>query len=606
MEAPAELPTEYGTQEAAETYRRRLERTRRQMSSQRRLDRTFVRARTGLFLALLVTGAWLIGDRRAVFPFAVTGCLLAATMIAHRPLMRRLRRSERLQRWYSSCLQRLTRHWRELPADGAPFLSADHPWSGDLDLFGPGSLFQKICECRTLPAQRLLASWMTEVPSADQVRRRQAMAESLRQELDLRERLSLTEEAQDWGAAEATLHGWADEQARPIPLWIVAAAAVLGVVGAAVLLLAASGVVPFSVVVLVFLLQIPLMLLARDQIRGVMAAVDHVDQALRQLSGILTELESHRFSHPDVRALQQTLIVRDTRASVSIRSLSSRIAWLNNSVRNQFLIPFAWLFGMVVLLTDRIERWRVKYASLIPGWIAATAEIEVLLTVAAWSFDHGDGTLPELSDGEAEFRAEGLGHPLIPRQECVANDVELSRQKPLILISGSNMSGKSTLLRSVGTSLVLTWCGARVNARRLITTPFQIATVMRVSDSLMEGRSLFYSVVRRLRQVVDLTEGEYPVLFLLDEILNGTNSTDRRRGAEAVIRSLLKRGAMGLVTTHDLELTRIVDSLDGQGVNCHFEDQITDGRMTFDYRLREGVVERSNAIELMRMMGLDV
>jgi DNA mismatch repair ATPase MutS len=133
-----------------------------------------------------------------------------------------------------------------------------------------------------------------------------------------------------------------------------------------------------------------------------------------------------------------------------------------------------------------------------------------------------------------------------------------------------------------------------------------MGTVMRVSDSLMEGRSLFFSVVRRLRQVVDLTDGTRPVLFLLDEILNGTNSNDRRRGAEAVIRSLLDRGALGLVTTHDLELTRIVKSLDGRAANYHFEDQITDDTMTFDYRLRDGVVERSNAIELMRMMGLEV
>jgi DNA mismatch repair ATPase MutS len=175
-----------------------------------------------------------------------------------------------------------------------------------------------------------------------------------------------------------------------------------------------------------------------------------------------------------------------------------------------------------------------------------------------------------------------------------------------MLISGSNMSGKSTLLRSVGTNLVLAYCGARINGESLQSFPFQIGTAMRVSDSLQEGRSLFFSVVQRLKAVVDLTTKDRPVLFLLDEILSGTNSHDRRRGAEAVIRSLVSRGGLGMVTTHDLALTQIVETMDGQAFNMHFEDQVVDGTMTFDYQLRDGVVQRSNAIELMRMMGLDV
>jgi DNA mismatch repair ATPase MutS len=182
----------------------------------------------------------------------------------------------------------------------------------------------------------------------------------------------------------------------------------------------------------------------------------------------------------------------------------------------------------------------------------------------------------------------------------------LTPEAPLMLISGSNMSGKSTFLRSIGTSIVLSFCGSVVRATRFQTHPFQLATAMRVSDSLQEGRSLFFSVVQRLKSVVDLTTGSRTVLFLLDEILHGTNSHDRRRGAEAVIRSLVDRRAVGIVTTHDLALTRIADSMPGLAVNKHFEDTVVEGTMLFDYRLRDGVVERSNAIELMRMLGLDV
>lgn len=607
----ADLPIEFGTQEAAETYRQRLESATRRLLLLQRRDRRFVRARTFLFLILIVLGAWLIGawlsdDRQAVVPCSVTSVVLVLTMIAHRPTLKQLRSVTRVQQWYSSCLQRLTSHWRELPEDGGEFGSAEHPWSGDLDLFGPGSLFQKLCQCRALPSQRMLAAWMTEVPDAEVILHRQQMAESLRHELDLRERLATIEDARNWAATEATLNHWATESARPVPPWIVFLSASFGLIGALLLILVGLGVLPISVLLLILFVQTPLMMLARAQIKAVVAAVDSVNQALRQLSHILRQLESHSFTDARVIELQQALMTGGHKASAQIRSLSSRIGWLNNSIRNQFLFPFAWLCGLTVLLTDRIERWRVKHGALIPVWIDASAQLEVLLTIGAWSFDNDDAAIPDISDGPPLFMAESLGHPLLSNQECVRNDVQLSQDRPLMLISGSNMSGKSTLLRSIGTNLVLTWCGGRVNARTMTTTPFQMGTVMRVSDSLMEGRSLFFSVVRRLRQVVDLTDGERPVLFLLDEILNGTNSNDRRRGAEAVIRSLLDRGALGLVTTHDLELTRIVQSLDGRAANYHFEDQITDGTMTFDYRLRDGVVERSNAIELMRMMGLDV
>ena len=602
-----ELPIEFGTQEAAETYRQRLNSATRQLLSLQKRDRRFVRARTLLFLVLLVLGAWLAGgDGRALIPFSVTAGILILAMIAHRPALRRLRSTIRIQKWYSSCIQRLTNHWKELPDPGDEFVSAEHPWSGDLDLFGTGSLFQKMCQCRALPSRRLLARWMTDVPEADAIRRRQQMAESLRNELDLRERLAIIEDAVNWKATEATLNRWAAESAKTVPPWIVTLSAIFGVLGVVLLFMVATVGLPIWALLLVLLVQVPLMALARAQIKVVVAAVDSVDHALRQLSRILTELESHSFDDPGVIELQQVLIAGGHGASERIRSLSRLIGWLNNSLRNQFLIPLAWLCGLTVLLTDRIERWRVKYGDSIPGWIDASAELEVLLTVGAWSFDNADATLPNISDGTPLFEAESLGHPLLSNQECIRNDVQLSQEHPLMLISGSNMSGKSTLLRSIGANLVLTWCGGRVNSKTLSTTPFQMGTVMRVSDSLMEGRSLFFSVVRRLRQVVDLTDQDRPVLFLLDEILNGTNSNDRRRGAEAVIRSLLDRGALGLVTTHDLELTRIVKSLDGRAANYHFEDQIADGTMTFDYQLREGVVERSNAIELMRMMGLDV
>jgi DNA mismatch repair ATPase MutS len=188
----------------------------------------------------------------------------------------------------------------------------------------------------------------------------------------------------------------------------------------------------------------------------------------------------------------------------------------------------------------------------------------------------------------------------------VRNDVVLGGAQQLFIVSGSNMSGKSTLLRTVGINAVLAQAGAPVRARRLRLSPLRVGVSIRILDSLQEGSSRFYAEITRLRQIVDLAGDDRPLLFLLDEILHGTNSHDRRIGAEAVVRGLVDRGALGLVTTHDLALTRMTEGLGARARNVHFEDHLEDGEIRFDYELREGVVEKSNAIALMRAVGLEV
>ena len=204
------------------------------------------------------------------------------------------------------------------------------------------------------------------------------------------------------------------------------------------------------------------------------------------------------------------------------------------------------------------------------------------------------------------FDAAQLGHPLIAEARCIRNDVMLSPQQSLLIVSGSNMSGKSTLMRTVGVNVVLALAGAPVRAERLRLARLNVGAAIHIQDSLQAGASRFYAEITRLRQVVELTQAELPLLFLLDEILSGTNSHDRRIGAAAVIKSLVERGALGLVTTHDLALTKIAEELKGRARNVHFQDELKDGQMYFDYRMHDGVVERSNALELMRAVGLDV
>jgi DNA mismatch repair ATPase MutS len=234
------------------------------------------------------------------------------------------------------------------------------------------------------------------------------------------------------------------------------------------------------------------------------------------------------------------------------------------------------------------------------------AEIEALNALANFAYERPGNPFPEIVEGEACFDGEALGHPLIAAARCIRNNVQLDNHRQLLIVSGSNMSGKSTLMRTVGINVVLALAGAPVCASRLKVSPLTIGASIHILDSLQTGASRFYAEITRLKQIVELTEGQLPLLFLLDEILSGTNSHDRRIGAEAVVRGLVKRGAIGLVTTHDLALTQIADSLGERATNVHFEDRLEHGKMIFDYRMQPGVVQRSNALELMRAVGIEV
>ncbi|MEZ6133129.1 MAG: hypothetical protein R3C59_31045 [Planctomycetaceae bacterium] len=588
-------------------YRLREDLFRKRAADLRSTDRLFVRFRVIAFLAVVGTGCLCAADPEVAWGWILLPLSVFAVVLKlHQPIIKRLKKTEAAHAYYGRCLNRLAGHWRDFPLHGQQFADAHHPWSADLDVFGPGSLYQKLNQCRTLPAQRKLALWLTTVPSVEEIAERQSQAESLREQLDLRERLAMIDETVDWASAEKSLNGWLIERPDVFPRWALWVARTLGLVSLGVLILVFAGIIDAIWILLMLVLQAPLVLLNRNRIETVKRHVDSVDKALLQLSEVTQQFETFPFTEKSLQQLQNRLIADGVSASSRIQELSTRIQWLNNSLRNQFFIPLAWMFGLFLHLPHRIERWRACHGRQVTEWLDAVTTLEVVTSIAAFNYEKQHFAVPDICDDTIEFSAQQLGHPLLPAAECVRNDVSLTSGTPLMLISGSNMSGKSTLLRSVGTNLVLAYCGARVNATQLRAYPFQPGTAMRVSDSLQEGRSLFFSVVQRLKTVVDLAALERPVLFLLDEILSGTNSHDRRRGAEAVIRTLVNRGALGMVTTHDLTLTQIVDSMDGKAVNKHFEDQVQDGRMTFDYQLRNGVVQRSNAIELMRMMGLDV
>jgi len=321
------------------------------------------------------------------------------------------------------------------------------------------------------------------------------------------------------------------------------------------------------------------------------------------LAAVLQRFEHEPLGSPLLARLHADLVSHGQRPSRAVRTLR---VWVDlfDSRRNQFFIPFALLTMWDVHCALGIEEWRARHGASVGAWLAAVGQLEALCSLAGFAWEHPDDVYPVVEEGEARFEAEGLGHPLIAEARCVRNDMALGGATRVLIVSGSNMSGKSTLLRAVGTNAVLALAGAPVRASRLRLSPLSLGATLRIRDSLQEGTSRFYAELVRLRDLVRIADGPIPLLFLLDEILHGTNSHDRRLGAAAVVRGLVQRGAIGLVTTHDLALSEVADDPDVHATNVHFEDRLEDGQMVFDYRVRAGVVRTSNALALMQTLGL--
>jgi DNA mismatch repair ATPase MutS len=284
----------------------------------------------------------------------------------------------------------------------------------------------------------------------------------------------------------------------------------------------------------------------------------------------------------------------------------NRLVEYLDSRRNMLVVSIDLFVSWTVQFACAIEVWRKRTGPAVRRWLATVGEFEALLSLSAYAYEHPDDVFPEFSQASPSFEAEGLSHPLLAEREAVRNDVCFGDGLRVLIISGPNMAGKSTFVRAVGINTVLAQCGAPVRARRLRLSPLAVGASICVLDSLQGGISRFYAEIRRLKQIIDLTQGPRAVLFLLDEFLQGTNSHDRRLGAQAMVRSLVERGAIGLVTTHDLALADIASGLGPRAANAHFEDRLEDGKLLFDYRLQPGIVKTSNALDLMRSIGLDV
>jgi MutS domain V len=520
----------------------------------------------------------------------------------HSRVLRARELAERSAKFYERGLARIEDRWAGTGETGERFDDQHHVYAADLDLFGNASLFQLLSAARTRMGEERLAQWLLSPSKVEEISARNGAVTELRDEIDLREDLAVLGEDAKVGVHPSELVKWAEsveQMGRPWMAWLAPVLAAFAILGAIVW--AVWDVATLFVVVVV--VEAIFTYGLRNLLDPVLHGTEHAFRDLDLLAGVLERVESHSFRGPQLQALQRELVSSGVAAHRAIARLRTVVDLING--RRDFfvrLIDAPLMYSVQVAYAA--ERWRRAHGRAVRRWLDIVGEIEALLSLAGYSFEHPSDPFPEFVDGAASFDGEQVGHPLLPAALCIRNNVSISGQARVLLVSGSNMSGKSTLLRAVGVNVVLAMAGAPVRAGRLRLTPLQVGASIRINDSLQEGSSRFYAEITRLRQIVDLAGGSPALLFLLDELLQGTNSKDRRIGAEGIVRALVERGSIGIVSTHDLALTDIGGG--GNLRNVHFQDELANGRMTFDYTLREGVVTKSNGLELMRSIGLDV
>jgi hypothetical protein len=535
---------------------------------------------------------------------ALPAVAFASVAAYHSRVLRARVAGQRRASFYRTGISRIEDHWAGTGQTGERFRDPHHVYAADLDLFGRGSLFELLSTARTRMGEDTLAKWLLAPSAVDQVSERHSAVRELSEQLDFREDLAILGEDASVGVYPESLLGWAEAPNRLKPAWLQWLAPILviaGVVGAVVWWYLGIAIP----LLLIILIEAILGFLIRKRREEVLHGSENAFRHLGLLSGMLARIENQTFRAPRLQALQNELSsyqLKGSRAVARLRTIVDLIDSRDNWIVRVLDVPLMYS----VQVAFAAERWRRAHGHAVRSWLNVIGEIEALICFAAYCHEHPDDPFPDFVQGSACFEATSVGHPLIPTATCIRNDVTLSDGRHVFLVSGSNMSGKSTLLRSVGINAVLAMAGAPVRAQRLRMSPLHVGASIRVNDSLRDGSSRFYAEITRLRKLVELADRNPPLLFLLDELLQGTNSNDRRIGAEGIVRALLNRGAIGLVSTHDLALADIGGSLNGQLSNVHFQEEFENGRMYFDYKLRAGVVTKSNGLALMRSIGLDV
>ena len=569
-------------------------------------DNFFAAAKIAVGLTTIVATVWLAKyDVSRIAYVFIPIALLIALFVWHERVIRAQRRCERLRKFCEQGLARLEDRWAGTRQSGEQFLDPAHPYARDLDLFGKGSLFELLCTARTRAGESTLAAWLLHRADLEEIEQRSEAIRELAPRLDFRECLALVGEDVRIGVHPDSLIAWSESTARLGPHRVLSA--VLPMLAACwILSLVAWFVWDWGLsALLMSVLNLAIRYRLQPRVQASLGKIDEASHDLDILASVLKEIEGEQFASRKLTALQKGLHSQGSTPSMAIRRLDRRVSWLDSHEH--------WMVKVLDLFTFwtpqwviAIETWRATHGAAVRRWIEVTGEVEALAALGGYAYEHPEDVFPEFVQDGPLLHAEAMAHPLLPRSLAVPNDLRLDRNLQLIVVSGPNMAGKSTFIRCVGINVVLAQAGAPVCARQLKLSKLAVAASICILDSLQGGLSRFYAEILRLKTIDEMSRGDMPVLFLLDELFSGTNSHDRRVGTGSFVRHLLARGAIGLITTHDLALAKIAEEMADRAANFHFSDQLEEGQLRFDYKLTPGTVQTTNALKLMRSIGLDV
>jgi hypothetical protein len=593
-----------GAQDAAAVYAAELGALEAMQARAQRRERLLGLTKLAVAAGTLIAAGLLIHDKVRMAWLLAPCVVFVALAVAHEKVLRAIRVRDRALRFYRRGLARLEGRWAGEGERGERFLDVKHPYARDLDIFGEQSLFEYLNTARTREGEARLARWLLEPAPVEEVLARQEAVRELGPKVKLRERLATYGEDVRWGIDPERLAAWGESGPVLTTPATRVLTTVLGLAGLAAL-----------VVWPLYGTWIPLVLVSvmngayahRIHLRWDRAAgeIEKSAAELRLLATVLELLEDETCAATRLKELQAKVRREGAAASRLIRRLASLAETIEgrHGLIGKLLDPVLFWSAQFVFLA---EGWQKRHGKSIRVWLEAAGELEALASLGAFAFEHPEYAFAEFAEEAPLFDAEGLAHPLLPPGKAVGNDVVLDGGRQVMILSGPNMAGKSTFIRSIGVNAVLAQCGAPACAQRLRTSPLRVAASICVLDSLGGGVSRFYAEIRRVKVIAEMAEGPVPVLFLLDELLSGTNSHDRLTGTEFVLRTLAGRRAIGVVSTHDLALTHIPEGMDGKAFNAHFADRLAGDALEFDFKLKAGPVETSNALKLMQAIGLGV
>jgi len=599
-----------------ERYEERLDRFRQAGEGERALSLRLGWIRVAVFslgFAFYVVSDVTAGPVEAWSWGGVFAAFLAfvGLVVWHRRVRARSRRYQALMEINRVALARLERDWTGLPPTPIPPSSAEHPYALDLDVCGEASLFRLLNTVTLPPGQATLREWLLHPAPPEEVPRRQEAVEELAPQLELRQTLEVQGRLLDSPDPESIqgFLSWAEEEPwLPRHRWILVGGWVLPLLTAALAGLQLWGPIQGPWWAFTLAAAFALASLHRVRIHTLMEAASGGQERFGRYAALLTLLLEMDVEAPVLRELQESVRSSTVGAARELERLGRTVVWADVRFSGMMHAPLQALFAWDIHLLAVLERWKARSGRHVRGWLDALGRLEALSALASLKADHPKWCFPDLREGEEPgFTAKGMGHPLLPPDLCVANDLELGPPGSFLFVTGSNMSGKSTLLRAVGVNAVLAQAGGPVCAREMKMTPLAVQTSMRTADSLAQGVSQYMAELKRIQQVVEGAREGGSVLYLLDEPLQGTNEAERRIAVQTILGHLLKAGAVGAVATHDLQLDS-TSRLEEAARAVHLEGLVREGDggplLTFDYRVRPGRATSTNALALLRAMGL--